>query len=90
MKLFRKSMAIIMVSAFFFAAAGSSVFAADQTTCPVMGGKITYRLFSDYKGKRVFFCCFGCKGVFEKKPERYLKILKKIGQEPMDISGMSK
>lgn len=88
MKSVKKIIAITLVSAFLFVT-GSALFAAEQTTCPVMGGKITYRLFSDFNGKRVFFCCFGCKPIFEKDPERYLEKLKEIGQEPMDISNMS-
>ncbi len=64
---------------------GVNAFAANQTTCPVMGGKITNRLFSDYKGVRVFFCCFGCKPAFEKEPEKYLAKLKEMGQEPFSL-----
>jgi YHS domain-containing protein len=30
-------------------------------------------LFADYKGKRYFFCCGGCKPKFEKDPAKYSK-----------------
>ena len=43
-----------------------------QTTCPVMGLPINKDLFTVYKGKKVYFCCPGCKPEFEKNPEKYL------------------
>ncbi len=43
-----------------------------QTTCPVMEGPINKDLFTEYKGKKVYFCCAGCKEAFEKEPEKYL------------------
>jgi len=43
-----------------------------QTICPVMGGTINKAIFTEYKGKRVYFCCPGCKPEFEKNPEKYL------------------
>ncbi len=49
--------------------------AIEQTTCPVMGGAINKNLFTEYKGKKVYFCCAGCKEKFEKEPEKYLNKL---------------
>ena len=46
-----------------------------QTVCPVMGGKIDKKSFADYDGKRVYFCCGGCSGAFNKDPAKYLKII---------------
>ncbi len=43
-----------------------------QTICPIMGGAINKGLFIEYKGKKVYFCCAGCKEKFEKEPEKYL------------------
>jgi YHS domain-containing protein len=43
-----------------------------QTTCPVMDGAINKDLFTEYKGKKVYFCCPGCKEKFEAKPEDYI------------------
>jgi YHS domain-containing protein len=44
-----------------------------QTTCPVMvGNKIDPNIYTEYKGKRVYFCCPRCKAAFEADPERYL------------------
>jgi Cu(I)/Ag(I) efflux system membrane fusion protein len=44
----------------------------EQTTCPVMGGPINKDFFTVYNGKKVYFCCPGCKPEFEKNPEKYL------------------
>ncbi len=45
-----------------------------QQTCPVMeGNKINPKLFADYKGRRIYFCCPGCNATFQKDPEKYIK-----------------
>ena len=49
--------------------------ASEQTTCPVMDGKINKELYTEYKGKKVYFCCPGCKEKFEKEPETYISKL---------------
>jgi len=46
--------------------------AIEQTTCPVMEGAINKDLFTEYQGKKVYFCCEGCKEKFEAEPEKYL------------------
>ena len=43
-----------------------------QTTCPVMAGAINTKYFTEYKGKKVYFCCPGCEDKFTKEPEKYL------------------
>jgi Cu(I)/Ag(I) efflux system membrane fusion protein len=53
-----------------------------QATCPVMGGKIDRKMFADYQGKRVYFCCAGCPETFLKEPEKYLAKLRELGEEP--------
>jgi YHS domain-containing protein len=49
--------------------------AVEQTTCPVMGGTINKEIFTEYKGKKVYFCCPMCKPKFEKDPEKYISKL---------------
>jgi YHS domain-containing protein len=49
--------------------------AVEQTTCPVMGGAINKDIFTEYKGKKVYFCCTDCKAEFEKNPEKYISKL---------------
>ena len=46
---------------------------SNQTKCPVMGGKINEKVFTDHDGKRIYFCCAGCDAKFQKDPENYLK-----------------
>ena len=53
----------------------TSIETIEQKTCPVMGGAINKEFYTEYKGKNVYFCCPGCKEVFEKEPEKYLEKL---------------
>ncbi len=44
-----------------------------QKTCPVMKEKeIDPKIFIEYEGKKVYFCCPGCRAAFLKTPEKYL------------------
>jgi len=53
----------------------------EQTTCPIMdGNKIDKTVFVEYKGKKVYFCCAGCKEKFEKDPEKYIAKLPQFKQ----------
>jgi YHS domain-containing protein len=52
-----------------------SAASGEQTICPVMGGAIDKKVFVEYKGKKVYFCCTDCKAIFEKNPEKYLSKL---------------
>ncbi|MHC4174537.1 MAG: heavy metal-binding domain-containing protein [Planctomycetota bacterium] len=54
--------------------------AVEQTTCPIMGSAIDKALFTEYKGKKVYFCCPGCKPEFEKNPEKYIAKLPQFKQ----------
>lgn len=56
-----------------------------QTKCPVMGGKIDKKVYADYDGKRVYFCCAGCPEQFNKEPDKYLKNLEAEGIAPESI-----
>ena len=47
----------------------------EQTTCPVMGGKINKNIFVEHKGRKVYFCCGGCEGKFKADPEKYISKL---------------
>jgi YHS domain-containing protein len=61
-------------------AASQVVQAVEQTTCPVMGGAIDKAFFTEYKGKKVYFCCAGCKEKFEAAPEQYIAKLPQFKQ----------
>jgi len=61
-----------------------------QTTCPVMGGKINKDVYSDYEGKRVYFCCTSCISEFKKDPAKYVKKLEDQGVVLEKVSGEKK
>jgi len=44
----------------------------EQKACPVMGQPINKNIFTEYKGKKVYFCCPPCKEKFEANPEEYV------------------
>ncbi len=46
-----------------------------QKMCPIMDAPINKELYTEYKGKKVYFCCPGCKEKFEADPEKYLSKL---------------
>jgi YHS domain-containing protein len=53
----------------------------EQTTCPIMEGKpINKAVFTEYKGKKVYFCCPGCDGKFKEDPEKYIAKLPQFNQ----------
>ncbi|MBN1346930.1 MAG: efflux RND transporter periplasmic adaptor subunit [Phycisphaerae bacterium] len=55
-----------------------------QTVCPVMGNPIVKDVFTDYKGKRIHFCCPPCVEKFKKDPDKYMKVLAEQGVSPED------
>lgn len=55
-----------------------------QKDCPILGGAINPKIFRDYKGRRVYFCCEPCKAEFDKDPEGVLKKLP--GLKPQEHS----
>lgn len=75
-KLFLALGLILIVSLLIFP--GSSL-AKDQTTCPVMGGLINKKIYADYQGNRVYFCCPPCLKEFKKNPEKYVKKMQEQG-----------
>jgi YHS domain-containing protein len=48
------------------------VFESVQKECPMTGEPVNKKVYADYKGRRVYFCCAKCKANFEKDPEKYL------------------
>ena len=79
-----KIKAVILALALTAFAAGS-LWAADpkpQTTCPVLAGNIDKNVYTDYQGKRIYFCCQGCDAEFKKNPEKYMKKLQEEGVTP--------
>lgn len=66
----------ILASASVLFGFGQNVFGEQQKNpqklCPVMGGEIDTSVYTDYQGKRVYFCCAGCIESFKKEPHKYL------------------
>jgi len=60
--------------------AQAKAVAGEQTTCPVMGGAIDKTIFTEYKGKKVYFCCKGCVDTFKADPEKYVSKLPQFAQ----------
>ena len=52
---------------------GGSVKLKQQTTCPIMGKTINKQIYTDYEGKRVYFCCKACIDEFSKDPKKYVR-----------------
>ena len=50
-----------------------------QTTCPVMGGRISKRLYVDCEGKRIYMCCPGCRSAIRRDPAKYVQLLEAKG-----------
>ena len=56
------------------------VLESAQKECPVTGEEIDPKSFTDYKGRRVYFCCDKCIASFKKDPVKYLNKLP--GEQP--------
>jgi len=59
----------------------SAKLAKPQVSCPVCGAKIDKTLYTDYKGKKIYFDNQGCIDQFKKDPAKYSK--KPEGQRKM-------
>lgn len=56
--------------------AGSKVVLESiQKVCPVSGKQINRNIYTDYKGRRIYFCCPDCVKKFKKGPGKYLNKL---------------
>lgn len=61
--------------------ADAVVAAVEQKTCPIMDGNpINTQYFTEYKGKKVYFCCPGCDKKFNANPEQYIAKLPQFNQ----------
>jgi YHS domain-containing protein len=47
-----------------------------QTTCPVSGVELEEKsIFTDFEGRRIYFCCNNCRGIFGDDPGKYLSTM---------------
>ncbi len=52
----------------------------EKSICPVMLEEVedtSEAAYSDYKGKRYYFCCPACKPKFDKNPRKYIRALER-------------
>ena len=59
--------------------AGEPSAGKPQAICPVMGNPIDKQIHVDYQGKRVYFCCADCPGIFKNDPDKYMEKMKAEG-----------
>ncbi len=87
-RLFISFLFVIVITSFAYAAgehdhnavADTEKMQTSNTYCPVMPDMQTNpEIFTDYKGKRVYFCCNNCKAAFGREPEKYLDKLPQFG-----------
>jgi membrane fusion protein, copper/silver efflux system len=57
-----------------------------QTRCPVMGGEIDKKIYTDHNGMRIYFCCPGCETDFLKDPEKYIEQMRAAGEKPETLN----
>jgi YHS domain-containing protein len=70
-----------IAAAFFLTVALGTAWAAPQATCPVTGKTINKSSYTDYNGRRVYFCSNACPESFKKNPEKYMKKMEGEGVE---------
>lgn len=78
MKVIKTLLASLVILAFAGAALAAGE-AKPQTVCPVLAGNIDKKVYVDYQGKRIYFCCTGCDAEFKKDPEKYMKKIQEQG-----------
>lgn len=49
--------------------------------CPIMGGKVNPQISTEYKGKKVYFCCSGCIEQFKANPKKYVDKLPQFSNQ---------
>ncbi len=58
------------------AAEAGVLFENVQTTCPVSGKELDKKeIYTDYEGRRIYFCCEGCVATFNKDPQKFLSAM---------------
>ncbi len=74
-----KMLFLALILGLFAAGPGWGQEAKPQTVCPVLGGNIDKKVYVDYQGKRIYFCCPGCDAEFQKDPEKFMKKIQEQG-----------
>ena len=81
MKLSQKTLVSVVLVLSLALAFSTIAFAKEpnQTKCPVLGNAVNKNVYTDYNGKRIYFCCPPCVSTFKKNPEKYMKQFEKEG-----------
>jgi YHS domain-containing protein len=77
----KKLYGIIIAALICLSLALGTAWAIPQANCPVTGKTINKGSYTDYNGKRIYFCCNACPEVFKKDPEKYIKKMESEGVE---------
>ena len=78
-KILGLSLAIVLIVSGYVLAEKDTIKPKQQITCPVMsfGGvgclMLDRNIYTDYQGKRIYFCSKNCLEKFKKRPEKYVK-----------------
>lgn len=61
-----------------------------QVKCPVTGGAVDPKVFVEYEGRRIYYCCPGCDRKLKADPDRYLSNLDRLMSEQVHcpVSGL--
>ena len=60
-----------------------------QTMCPIMNRAINKKIFADYEGKRVYFCCHVCQNRFKRDAAKWVTQLEDEGITLEKVPGSS-
>ncbi len=75
-----KMISVVALLSFLMAMPSYAVqTAGNQKDCPILGSPVNKKVYVDYKGKRVYFCCPPCIAKFNKDPEKYMKKFEEQG-----------
>ncbi|OIQ51399.1 hypothetical protein BerOc1_03352 [Pseudodesulfovibrio hydrargyri] len=72
------------VSIPFWTGVGDGEGGAVQSLCPIMGFDINRDIFTDYRSKRIYFCCPFCPSEFKKDPDKYMEQMRDNNVLPED------
>jgi YHS domain-containing protein len=63
----------LIVAVPFIAGSVGDAKEPNQVKCPVLSGSVNKKVYTDFEGKRIYFCCPPCIQEFKKNPEKYMK-----------------
>jgi YHS domain-containing protein len=71
---------LVLLTTFIFAfGPAADAKEPNQPMCPVLSSPVSKKIYTDYQGKRIYFCCPPCIGEFKKNPDKYMKQIEKDG-----------